>query len=238
MFTATEGRSGMAHLEPRRLRRLSTPRAAAVAGIVFAVLFTVSIVLLRTTLPGDPFSEAAWSGPRGTRIRIALIVSPLAGIAFLWFLGVIRDRLGEYEDRFFSTVMLGSGLLFLAMVFVSMGIAGGILATARHVTTPEDDLIYFGREVMLQINGVYAVRMAGVFMISLGTIWLRTALMPRFLVITTYTLAVFLLLVVSLSVWVALVFPAWVLLISLYILTTPHLGAPADTADQAGSSGP
>ncbi|MBH0778131.1 hypothetical protein [Nocardia bovistercoris] len=211
----------MAHLEPRRLRPLSTPRAAAVAGIVFAVLFTVSIVLLRTTLPGDPFSEAAWAGPRGVRIKIALIVSPLAGIAFLWFLGVIRDRLGDYEDRFFSTVMLGSGLLFLAMVFVSMAIAGGILATARHVATPDDDLVYFGREVMLQINGVYAVRMAGVFMISLGTIWLRTALMPRLLVITTYTLALFLLLVVSLSVWVALVFPAWVLLISLYILTNP-----------------
>jgi len=44
---------------------------------------------------------------------------PFAGIAFLWFIGVLRDRLGELEDRFFATVFLGSGLLFLAMLFAS-----------------------------------------------------------------------------------------------------------------------
>ena len=42
---------------------------------------------------------------------------PFAGIAFLWFIGVVRDQLGEVEDRLFSTVFLGSGLLFLAMLF-------------------------------------------------------------------------------------------------------------------------
>lgn len=55
---------------------------------------------------------------------------PFAGIAFLWFIGVIRDRLGDHEDRFFASVFLGSGLIFLATVFVAMAIAGALLAGA------------------------------------------------------------------------------------------------------------
>ena len=71
---------------------------------------------------------------------------------------------------------------------------------------------------MIQLSNVYALRMAGVFMISLGTIWLRTGLMPRWLVIITYLLAGTLLLIINLSLWVVLVFPAWVVVISIEIL--------------------
>jgi hypothetical protein len=55
---------------------------------------------------------------------LALYLVPFAGIAFLWFIGVLRDRLGELEDRFFATVFFGSGLLFLAMLFASAAVAG------------------------------------------------------------------------------------------------------------------
>ena len=53
---------------------------------------------------------------------------PFAGIAFLWFIAVVRDRLGELEDRFFATAFLGSGLLFIAMVFNAAAVAGGIIS--------------------------------------------------------------------------------------------------------------
>ena len=202
------------------LRRLRTPRSAAVAGIVFAVLFATSLVLLRTALPADPIDETPWVGSGEMRIKAALLLAPFAGIAFLWFIGVIRDRLGDLEDRFFATVFLGSGLLFLAMGFVSMGVAGGVLAIARHSGSSANEIVYFGREIMLQINHVYALRMAAVFMISLGTIWLRTGLMPRWLVVTTYSLALALLIIVDFSLWTTLAFPAWVLLVSVYILVT------------------
>ena len=202
------------------LRRLRTPRSAAVAGIVFAVLFATSLVLLRTALPADPFDETPWVGSGEMRIKAALLLAPFAGIAFLWFIGVIRDRLGDLEDRFFATVFLGSGLLFLAMGFVSMGVAGGVLAIARHSGSSANEIVYFGREIMLQINHVYALRMAAVFMISLGTIWLRTGLVPRWLVVTTYLLALALLVIVDFSLWTTLAFPAWVLLVSVYILVT------------------
>jgi hypothetical protein len=72
--------------------------------------------------------------------------------------------------------------------------------------------------MMIQLSSVYALRMASVFMISLGTIWWRTGLMPRWLAVITYLLALTLLLVINLNLWVALIFPAWVLLIDIYIL--------------------
>ena len=62
---------------------------------------------------------------------LALNLVPFAGIAFLWFMGVVRDRLGSNEDRFFATVFLGSGLLFLAMLFTSAAIAGGLIGIYR-----------------------------------------------------------------------------------------------------------
>ncbi len=152
---------------------------------------------------------------------VALGLMPFAGIAFLWFIGVIRDLLGDFEDRFFSTVFFGSGLLFLAMVFVSSGIAGATLASAKHsaiTQVTEQQIVYFGRVVMLQISNIYALRMAGVFMISLGTIWWRTGLMPRWLAIISYLVALTLLVVISLSLWLVLLFPAWTLVVSLLIL--------------------
>ncbi len=60
--------------------------------------------------------------------------------------------------------------------------------------------------------------MAGVFMISLGTIWIRTGVMHRTWGILTYALALVLLLSISYSVWVTLIFPGWVLAVSVYVL--------------------
>jgi hypothetical protein len=132
-----------------------------------------------------------------------MTMMPFAGVAFLWFIGVVRDRLGELEDRFFSTVSLGSGLLFVAMVFASISITGGLLATARAELAADAarGLMAFGRGVMLQISNVDALRMGGVFMLSLGTVWHRTGLMPRWLVATTYLLALAMLVIVNLSRW-------------------------------------
>jgi hypothetical protein len=206
-----------------RDRGLRTPRAAGMAGVLFSLLFGTSLVLLRTALDPDPFVSIDWDGPAGWRVRVAMTLMPFAGVAFLWFIGVVRDRLGQHEDRFFATVSLGSGLLFVAMVFASMSIAGGLLATARAELTADAarGFAAFGRAVMLQISNVYALRMGGVFMLSLGTVWFRTGLMPRWLVATTFLLALAMLVIVNLNLWVTLLFPAWVLAVSLHVLIRP-----------------
>jgi hypothetical protein len=143
---------------------------------------------------------------------------------------VVRDRLGKSEDQFFSTVFFGSGLLFLAMIFASAAIAGGILESYAIAadTLTKSGVIIFGRAIMYTITNVYAVRMAAVFMISLGTIWIRTRVMPRVFVVLTYALALLLLVSSNLTLWLILIFPAWVFVISMFILIISLRGGQAE----------
>lgn len=204
----------------KEYRRLTTPRAAAVAGILFALLFAASLILLRFSIPESLNANTDWMATGSGNISIALGLMPFAGIAYLWFIGVVRDKLGEYEDRFFSSVFYSSSLLFLAMVFISMAIIGGLVAGYRlnPGITRDSNVIYFSRALMVQLSNVYALRMAGVTMISLATIWIRTGLAPRWLALVTYMLALILLVVVNFSLWVTLIYPTWVGIISVYIL--------------------
>jgi hypothetical protein len=205
-------------------KRLETPRAAAVAGILFAVLFSTSMILIRLSIPEDLTQTGLQQFQQQglTPITIALALFPFAGVAFLWFMGVLRDRLGRLEDQFFSTVFVGAGLLFLALMFVAAAIAGGVLTSYSLLkeTSVAADVHVFARAIMYAIINIYAIRMAGVFMISLGTVWLRTGSMPRLFVFLTYGLALILLVAINLSLWLILVFPAWVFLISVYFLAT------------------
>lgn len=201
-------------------RSLTTPRAAAIAGILFALLMIISLALIRLAVPQDPQDAGEWLEGGWRSVTLALNLLPFAGIAFLWFMGVVRDRLGQREDRFFATVFLGSGLLFLAMLFASAAVAGGILRV--YGTTPqlliESGIYTFGRTVTYEIMNVYAMKMAGVFMISTSTLSLRTGIVPRWMAFLGLGLALFLLFSLGLFYWAPLVFPLWVLLISMHIL--------------------
>jgi hypothetical protein len=219
---------------------LKTPRAAAVAGIIFAVLFTTSLVLIRLAIPEDLSGATTAAGLQGNTamVTLALTLVPFAGIAFLWFIGVVHDRLGKSEDQLFSTVFFGSGLLFLAMIFASAAIAGGILESyaIEANTLIKSGVLSFGRAVMYTITNTYAIRMAGVFMISLATIWLRTSVMPRLYVFLSYALALLLLVSSNLTLWLILIFPAWVFVISIFILVVSLRGEHAAAEGVIGSN--
>ena len=199
---------------------LRAPRAAAIAGILFSVLLITSFVLLRFSVPADPLEAGAWLRTRANTVALALNLVPFAGIAFLWFMGVLRDRLGEREDRFFATVFLGSGLLFLAMLFFSAAVAGGIIIA--YVAAPDSLLgsatFTFARAITYEIMNVYAIKMAGVFMIATSTLALRTGFIARWISFLGYAVAVLLLLSSRYIEGILLVFPLWVLLVSLHIL--------------------
>ena len=210
----------MAEHQSRTLHSLTTPRAAAMAGVAFAVLFTTAIVLIRSSLPEGAQPGSQWIDSGGDKIRLASQLMPFAGISFLWFIGVVRANLGRYEDRFFATVTLGSGLLFLAMMFASAAVGAG-LAESRHYAgggLAGSDVGIFGQMLLLKLSKTYAVRMAAVFMMSLATIWLRTGLMARWLVILTYIAALTLIIGGDSSMWLTLAFPAWVLIVSVLFL--------------------
>lgn len=201
-------------------RPLRTPRAAAIAGILFAVLSIAIIIIFQVSIPADSYSQTDWLAEQSGNITLAVGLFPFAGIAFLWFMGVVRDRLGHLEDQFFSTLFFGSGLLYLAMSFATAAIAGGLIAV--HAIDPvlfsNSDFYLFGRAMVYKFNNVFSIRMAGMFTFSLGTIWYRTELMPRWMALFTFLSAATLLIGISFYPWITLLFPLWVLITSAYIL--------------------
>ncbi len=212
---------------------LRAPRAAAIAGILFSVLLLASLVLLRLSVPADPLEAGAWLRTRANTVALALNLVPFAGIAFLWFMGVLRDRLGAREDRFFATVLLGSGLLFLGMLFLSAAAAGGIIIT--FMAMPDNLLgsatFTFARAISYEILNVYAIRMAAVFMIVTSTLALRTGFIARWIAFVGYAVALVLLFISRYIEGILMVFPLWVLLVSLHILfrdipEEPQMSAP------------
>jgi hypothetical protein len=183
------------------------------------VLLITALVLLRLSVPADPRVPGEWltDSARRTAVVVALNLIPFAGIAFLWFIGVLRDRIGEREDRFFATVFLGSGLLFVAMMFVAAAVGGGLIAQASS-GQPGVGTLVLGRNVTSILLNVYAMRMAAVFTLTLVTIARRTAIISRWLTVAGLVTAVLLLVGVGISAWVELLFPAWILALSVDVL--------------------
>ena len=199
---------------------MTTPRAAALAGVLSALLFAGVLILIRVKMPEGLGDSTQWLNSERGGILTATKLMPFAGITFLWFIGVVRDGFGRYEDRFFATVFLGSGLLFLAMMFVSTAVAAALVASNTGVTdrAAHAEVIAFGKMIVVSAAKTYAIRMAAVFMISLATIWLKTGLMPRWLVVVSYLVALGLLIASDLSMWLTLAFPIWMLVVSALIL--------------------
>jgi hypothetical protein len=201
-------------------RRLRTPRAAAVAGILFAVLYGTSWLLIRLSVPGDALQASDWQESQVKNLSLAMSLIPFAGISFLWFMGVVRERMGHHEDQFFSTLFAGTGYLYLGLTFAAAAAIGGVLVLyASDPGLQAGSGIYsLALVISNRLNSVYAMRMAGAFMTVLGTIWVQTGVMPRWLALVTYVLAAVLLISIGFTPWVVLVFPAWVLAISVAML--------------------
>jgi hypothetical protein len=198
---------------------LKTPRAAAIAGILFSVLLILVFWLLRISVPADPQEPGSWLNSQSGTVSLALNLVPFAGIAFLWFIGVLRVRLGEREDKFFATVFFGSGLLFLAMLFAAAAAAGALIISFEAAPTQliNSATFHFARAAAYSMMNVYTIKMAGVFMITTSTIAIYTGFAPRWLAILGYTLAIILLFGSYYLSWSFIVFPLWVLLLSIYI---------------------
>ena len=217
-------------------RKLETPRAAGVAGLAFAVLFTASIVLLRNQpSEGSTASEIRdfyLRDKSGSVVLVGVYLAPFSGIAFLWFIAAVRHLIGDREDRFFATVFLGSGLLFVAMLFLAAGVGGSLLAAVKFEgePVPGADTVGAVRSLGFGFLFIYAMRMAAVFMIVVSTIGMRLGIFPRWLVVSGYVAALVLLLNVSYVQALVLVFPAWVAAVSAVILKASWRRMPADVA--------
>ncbi len=195
------------------------PRRAAAAGIVFSALMIASLAIIRMAIPADPAAPGIWLADAGYRraVRLALNVVPFAGIAFLWFMGVVRNLARHVEDQFFATLLLASGLLFVASVFFASVAAGALLDVApAHIQG--DETYDFARQASYASMNVFGIKMAGVFIFSTCAIGLRTAIFPRWIAVAGFVCGIVLLLVISSWLWIAVLFPLWVMLLSTWIL--------------------
>jgi hypothetical protein len=202
---------------------MRTPRAAAIAGIIFSVLLIVVFVLL------DPGSSAAdrgsswYSDPTNRQVvSLCLTLLPFVGISFLWFIGVVRSLLGDREDKLFATVFLGSGLLFVAMLFVATALLGGVVAVFEKGTPRSDDLVQLAGAVNAVLVASLAIKMAGLFTLSVSTLGRRTRLVPTWLVVWGTVTGLILLIAPVGSGWIAFLFPIWVLALSIRILVASY----------------
>jgi len=225
-------------VETERLvrREFRSPRAAAIAGIVYSLLI-ITVMILTTgaarVRPEEVTREwlETWSGT----FSLVLTMVPFAGIAFLWFTGVIRDRLREREDRFFATIFLGSGIIQVLLLFMWGAILGSLMRM-KAITTLEmvddfsPDVYIFGVLLMNEIIGNFALRMAGVYMMAIGTLWTKTGLMPRWFTILTYVLALGFLVAAERIREARFIFPGWVFAVSVYVLVQNY----RRTYDQEG----
>jgi hypothetical protein len=203
------------------MRRVRQPASAAVAGIIFAVILGVVILLLRSAVPTNPADIGMWSEDEGRResVSLALSLIPFAGIAFLWFIAVLRAQVGTTEDRFVGTVFLGSGLIFVAMMFAAAAALKAVLTLQESgvVVAPEGRA--FGWALGAALLGTFGTRMAAVFVATAATAGRRSRAMPKWIAVSGYVAAVLLLLAPPLPSFVQFLFPAWVLVLSGYLLT-------------------
>src|SRR5262245_26604934 len=167
-------------------RVASSVESAALAGVASAALLSLSVFLLGRQ-PGVRSSseDLAWYADRGNRLvtLVGLNLAALGVVAFLWFMAVIRRRLGEREDQFFGTVFLGSGIAFvlLTMIAAVCAAAATLVVQFGDAASLDRSLVALAHGLWFGMWGVAASRMAGVFMAATSTVGRRFGALPTWL---------------------------------------------------------
>src|SRR3954447_11103563 len=201
---------------------LRTPRSAAFAGIIFAVLTCGSLLTIHFAIPHKPAdsAERLTESPKRELLLVGLSLLPFAAVAFLWFTGVVRDRIGQREDRFFGTVFLGSGLLFVGVLLVGEAVAAGMVvsvgSTTQTFNATAPDWWIATRNISGELIEA-ALQMAGVFLTATTTLLWRTGSAPRWLTLSGTIISVLLLISIYVTQWIGLLFPLWIFALSVYI---------------------
>ena len=203
------------------LNTLKSPRAAAAAGIVFSVLsFTVMLMVQDLVVGSSSAINKQWFETHARSVSFPLALVPFIGISLLWFTGVLRDRLDDKEDRFFSTIFFGSGILIVGMLFIWAAAFGAMFHTYMTLEKGAADpaVFVFGHTFLREILGDFILRMMGVYMTTIATIWRHTKVMPRWILIITYVFGIAFIILAAKIPEARFVFPGWVLVVSIYIL--------------------
>jgi multidrug transporter EmrE-like cation transporter len=204
--------------------RIRSIEAAAVAGLVFAVLSFISLLLL--TSPPDPAAPDSeiitWYSDPANRalLTLGLSLSVVSAISFLWFVAVIRRRVGDREDRFFSTVFLGSGILLTGVMLVGSATlaSGAVTADLADGRVPDASVLTALNGLGTSLLLLVLLRIQAVFVVSTSTLALRSNAFSRWLSYLGYGIALVMFFIPILTEPIGLAFPVWVGILSIALL--------------------
>ncbi len=211
-------------------RRFASVEAAAIAGIICAVGWSLSLRGLLAS-PDIGASDAEiddfYSDPgNSTAIMWWMQVLVFSTIAFLWFVGVVRGRLGGREPKLFGTTFFGASILLAGSLF-----AGGALLAAPSVLVevgdkaPSAEAASMTRAGAAAMLAVFAPRVATLVMFSTATLGRATGALPSWLVWVTYVVGGVELVNVTVATPTVYVVPAWIGLVSVVLLVRRPTGA-------------
>ncbi len=226
--------SGDAEVSPIA-QAVRAPRSAAIAGLVFGLILSGVLVLLHSAAPPSIVDAGTWLSDLDRRhdVARALELIPFGGIAFLWFIAVVRSSVGHREDRFFDTVFVASGLLFVAMLFAAAAVLSAALRVAEAGIPQEPGAAAHAWALASALLGSFGARMAAVFALTVSTAGLRLGNLPRPLALLGYFTGLMLLLTPPLPPWAQLLFPFWVMAISVRILFRERSAVREERAEAA-----
>jgi uncharacterized membrane protein YkvI len=204
-------------------RRVASIEAAAIAGIVCAIGWAISLRGL-LNVPGIDASDSEINefyadSSNGTAAIIFLQILVVSTIAFLWFVGVVRGRLGDREPRLFGTVFFGSSILLAALLFVGAALlAAPSVLVAVGDRTPDPAAVSVTRAAAAVVLAVFAPRIATLVMLSTASLGRATGALPNWMVALTYVIGVLAFVNVSVATPTVFAVPAWIALVSVVLL--------------------
>ena len=204
-------------------RKLVSIEAAAIAGIVCAIGWSLALRGLLAAPGIGASNEEVFiyysDRSNGTAALIWLQVLVVASIAFLWFVGVVRGRIGDREPRLFGTVFFGSSVLLAALLFVGTALlaAPAMLLTVGD-TIPSPDAVALTRSSAAIVLSVFAPRIATLLMFSTASLGRATGALPQWLIWVTYVVGVFEFVNVSIDTPTVYTVPLWIAVVSVVLL--------------------
>lgn len=208
--------------------------------MVYAVLALIALRLFdrvpRLSLEEDQLT--AWYDDPDNRsgLLLGLNLAAISSIAFLWFVAVIRRRIGDREDRFFSTVFFGSAVAYVATWLIAAAmVASPAVAVAlldAATVSPATATLANGQAAAVLL--VVAPRLQAVFVFTSTAIILRTGVLPRWFAMIGYLVGITLLVVPVVSRPIGVAFPIWILAMSVALLVARPGDPAGGSADSLG----
>jgi len=207
---------------PTWRQRATSIEVAAIAGIVCAVGWSLS---LRGLVAGPGLGATreeiaayyAEGSSRSVSALLALMV--VATIAYLWFVGVVRTRLGASETRLVGTVFLGGSVLLTGLVLVgASALAAPSVLVEVSGQAPDPGAAALLRALAAVVLAVFVPRVATLVMFSAASLSRRGGALPAWLIVVTYVVGVAEFVNVTIATPTLYVFPAWIALVSIVVL--------------------